>query len=192
MVNVMSQLGTAAPASRTPPPFAPREGLAWRLYDGTPVQLRPIGPEDAELELEFLDQLSPEMRSLRFLGLIKEPCPNVARELTALDPARALGFAAVVSSEGRERQIGAAHLRTNAARDRCDCAVTVSDAWRRRGVGSALMRLLIAAARAHGIRHMRAFAPARNDGSEHLALRLGFQRHLDLRDPAVVAYHLDL
>lgn len=175
-----------------PPPASPRHGWAWRLYDGTPVQLRQISREDAELELEFLSRLSPEMRALRFLGLIKEPGPEVARELTDLDPARAIGFAAVVTVDGRERQVGAAHLRADAAGEHCDCSVTVSDEWRQRGIGSALMRLLIAAARARGIRHLRAFAPARSDGSQHLALKLGFERQLDLHDPAVVAYHLDL
>lgn len=179
------------PAGSTSAP-SPRDGWNWRLYDGTPIRLRPIGPDDAELELEFLNRLSPEMRSLRFLGLVKEPCLDVARELTLLDPARAVGFAAVVPAEGRELQVGAAHLRANAAGDHCDCSVTVSDEWRRRGIGSALMRLLIDAARRRGIRHMHAFAPVRGDDSHHLAARLGFQRGPDRYDPAVVVYHLDL
>lgn len=193
MVNVMSQLGAPQNAGWNAQAHAPpRAGWNKQLYDGTVVCIRPIDRQDAELELEFLNRLSPGMRSLRFLGLVREPCPDVARELTDLDPARAVGFMAVASDEGRDRQIGAAHFRTNAAGDRCDCSVTVSDEWQKRGVGSSLMRLLIEAARSRGIRHMRAFAPARPDGSHHLAARLGFERRLDPRDPAVVVYHLDL
>ncbi len=193
MVNVMTQLGIPQPVTQgRRPPVPLRGGWDWPLRDGTWVHLRPIGQQDADLELEFLSRLSPEMRSLRFLGLIKEPDAEVARELTDLDPAHAVGFVAVVSDAGRERQIGAAHLRASPAGDRCDCSVTVSDEWRQRGVGSALMRLLIEAAKARGIHHMRAFAPPQPDGSHHLAARLGFQRCLDLRDPAVVAYQLDL
>ncbi|MCK9539251.1 N-acetyltransferase family protein [Dokdonella sp.] len=167
-------------------------GWTTRLYDGTPVSIRPIDSQDAELELEFLNRLSPAMRELRFLGLIREPCPQVARELTDLDPATAAGFIAVVSEEGRERQIGAAHFHLGATDDQCDCSVTVSDEWQKRGVGSTLMRLLIEAARLRGIRHMRAFAPTRSDGSHQLAARLGFERRLDPRDPAAVVYHLEL
>lgn len=189
----MSQLGTPQSAGWNAQAQAhPPIGWNKRLYDGTLVCIRPIDRQDAELELEFLNRLSPEMRSLRFLGLIREPCRDVARELTDLDPADEVGFIAVVSDEGRDRQIGAAHFRTNPAGDRCDCSVTVSDEWQKRGVGSSLMRLLIGAARSRGIRHMRAFAPASPDGSHHLAARLGFERRLDARDPAVVVYHLNL
>lgn len=169
-----------------------RAGWSKRLHDGTLVHLRPINRDDFELELEFLQRLSPGMRNLRFLGLVKEPCADVARELTDLDPAHAVGFAAVVSDAGRDRQIGAAHLRIGPSGDACDCAVAVSDDWQRRGIGSVLMRLLIEAARGRGLRHMRALAPPQPDGSHHLAARLGFQRRPDAQDPAVVVYHLDL
>lgn len=70
--------------------------------------------------------------------------------------------------------------------------MTVSDEWQKRGVGSSLMRILIEAARERSIRHLRAFAPAHSDGSHHLAARLRFKRRLDLHDPAVEAYHLEL
>ncbi|MBN8735832.1 MAG: GNAT family N-acetyltransferase [Xanthomonadales bacterium] len=170
----------------------PDLGWSRRLRDGTLVRIRPIGKQDAELELEFLNRLSPEMRSLRFLGLVREPGPDVARGLTDLDPRRAAGFIAVVSDAGRDQQIGAAHFFVSPKGDSCDCSVTVSDEWQKRGVGSSLMRVLIEAARERGIRHLRAFAPAHSDGSHHLAARLGFKRRLDLHDPAVEAYHLEL
>lgn len=180
----------ARSTSRTGAP--PRSGWTARLYDGTPVVIRPIDRQDADLELEFLNHLSPEMRHLRFLGLVREPCPEVARELTDLDPSVAAGFIAVVSDEGREREIGAAHFHADPTGKRCDCSVTVSDQWQKRGVGSLLMHQLIEAARTRGMRHMRAFAPAQSGGSRQLAGRLGFQRRLDPHDPGAVVYDLEL
>ncbi|HET7562186.1 MAG TPA: GNAT family N-acetyltransferase [Rhodanobacteraceae bacterium] len=180
----------AVAASRVGAP--PRIGWTVRLHDGTPVLIRPIDRQDADLELEFLNQLSPEMRHLRFLGLVREPCPDVARQLTDLDPSVAAGFIAVVSDEGRDRQIGAAHFHADPSGQRCDCSVTVGDHWQKRGVGSLLMLQLIEAARVRGIRQMRAFAPASSAGSRQLAERLGFQRRLDPRDPGAVVYHLKL
>ncbi|MBS0432047.1 MAG: GNAT family N-acetyltransferase [Proteobacteria bacterium] len=177
---------------QVPEQFHRDAGWSKRLFDGTLVRIRPIGKQDAELELDFLRRLSPAMRSLRFLGLVREPCPDVARELTNLDPANAAGFIAVVSDEGRDRQVGAAHFYVSPKGDSCDCSVAVSDEWQKRGIGSSLMRVLIEAARSRGIRHLRAFAPADSDGSHHLAARLGFKRRLDLHDPAVEAYHLEL
>lgn len=192
-VDAMPRLDSPRNSNWNAPVRAP-EGAGWstRLNDGTLIRIRPIGKQDAELELEFLNHLSPAMRSLRFLGLVRKPCPDVARDLTDLDPAHAAGFMAVVSDKGRDRQIGAAHFYVSPRGDSCDCSVTVSDEWQKRGVGSSLMRVLIDAARSRGIRHMRAFAPARSDGSHHLATRLGFRRRLDLHDPAVEAYHLEL
>jgi len=170
----------------------PGEGWNERLPDGTVVRIRSIGRQDAELELEFLNHLSPAFRSSRFLGLVRDPTPEVARELTNLDPARAVGFIALVSQQGREREIGAAQFHANAAGDSCDASLTVSGEWRQRGVGSLLMRHLIAAARARGIRHMRAYAPGRSGGGDRLAANIGFQRRLDPRDPATVIYDLSL
>lgn len=170
----------------------PGEGWNEKLQDGTTVQIRSIGEQDAELELEFLTHLSPAFRSSRFLGLVRDPTPEVARELTRLDPARAVGFIALVSQQGREHQIGAAQFHVNAAGDSCDASLTVSDEWRKRGVGSFLMRHLIAAARARGMRHMRAYAPSRSGGGDRLAANIGFQRRLDPRDPATVIYDLSL
>ena len=162
------------------------------LVDGTSAWIRPIDRQDAELELEFLISLSPEFRGLRFLGLIHEPSPQVARELTDLDPARAAGFVALISQQGRERQIGAAHFHINAEGDGCDCSVTVNEEWQKRGVGSSLMLRVVDAARARGVKHMHAHAPARSEGSHHLAARIGFRRRADRRDPATGIYHLKL
>ena len=169
-------------------------GNGWneKLHDGTTVRIRLIDREDAELELEFLNHLSPEFRSSRFLGLIRDPSPAVARELTSLDPATAVGFIALVSHDGRDQQIGAAQFQVNTTGDSCDASLAVSGDWRKRGVGSFLMRHLIAAARARGMRHMRAYAPSRSGGGDQLAARIGFQRRLDPRDPATVIYDLSL
>lgn len=99
----MSRSGARHGIERTPRTATPpRIGWSRRLRDGTPVHIRPIGKQDAGLELEFLHGLSPEMRSLRFLGLIREPGPDVARGLTDLDPRRAAGFIAAVSDAGRD------------------------------------------------------------------------------------------
>ncbi len=163
-----------------------------KLYDGTSIWIRPIARQDAELELEFLNHLSPRFRNSRFLGLVRDPSPEVARELTNLDPAKAVAFIALVSQEGRDHQIGAAQFHVNTQGDSCDASLTVSDEWRKRGVGSFLMHHLIEAARARGIRHMRAYAPSRSGGGDQLAARIGFQRRLDPRDPATVIYDLSL
>ena len=169
-------------------------GNGWieKLNDGTPVQIRSIDGQDADLELEFLQHLSPEFRKARFLGMVRDPSPEVSRALTDIDPARAMAFIALASYQGRDHQIGAAQFHVNAVGDNCDAALTVSGEWRKRGVGSLLMRHLIEAAKARGIRHMRAYPSISSDGGDNLIARIGFQRLQDPRDPATVYYDLSL
>lgn len=169
-----------------------RTGSGEKLYEDTGVRIRPSNEQDADLELEFLNHLSPEFRRLRFLGLVRDPSPEVARELTNPDPGNATALIALVTNDGRDHQVGAAHFHVNSAGDSCDCSVTVREEWQKRGVGSTLMRRLIEAAQTRGIRRMRAFAPARSEERHHLASRLGFQRRPDPHDLAAVIYELEL
>lgn len=171
---------------------APNVGWIEKLVDGTTISIRPIDRHTADLELDFLTQLSPEFRSARFLGLVRDPTPEVARQLTDLDPAKAAGFMALVVRDGCEHQIGAAQFHVSLDGDACDAALTVSGEWRKRGVGSRLMRHLLDTARQRGVRHMRAHVPEGSESSDHLALRLGFQRRQDWRDPAAIVYELTL
>lgn len=170
----------------------PDTGWNETLHDGTEILIRPIDHRDAELELEFLEHLSPEFRNARFLGLVQDPSPEVARRLTELDPADAVGFIAVVSHQGQDQEIGAAQFHVNTRGDGCDASLTVSGEWRKRGVGSLLMRRLIRAARARGIRRMRAYIPASSGTGDQLAVRIGFQHRVDPRDPATLIYEMDL
>ncbi len=170
----------------------PGTGWTEKLNDGTLVRIRPIDEHDAELELEFLQHLSPEFRKARFLGMVRDPSPEVARKLTEIDPARAVALIALASYQGRDHQIGAVQFHVNAAGDSCDVSLTVSGEWRKRGVGSLLMRHLIDAARARGIRHMRAYPSMPSDGGDNLIARIGFQRRQDPHDPATVYYDLPL
>jgi RimJ/RimL family protein N-acetyltransferase len=119
--------------------------------------------------------LSPESRYRRFLS----PKPRLtdrelasltdldhhAREaLVALDPAGS-GWVAVA------RYASFVDEPTTA-----DVAVTVADAWQRRGVGTALLALLVERARREGIVCLRATTLADNRAALRLLRRHGFTR----------------
>ena len=170
------------------------ESLEWkeRLRDGSDVFIRPIRPADIERERAFLSRLSPEYRAYRFIGLIKRPNDSVARELTCVDPARAVALVALVRERGGDAEIGAAHYCASTDGSRCDCAVTVDPRWQQRGVGRLLMRHLIEVARTRGIRRMYAVDPVRCAGAHRLAERLGFHCRPDPEDPIVTTFELVL
>ena len=168
--------------------------LEWkeRLRDGSIVHIRPIRPADAAREGAFLTRLSPEYRAYRFIGLIKRPNENVARELTCVDPEHEVALVALVRDKNGETEVGAAHYCSGDDHSRCDCAVTVDPQWQQRGVGRLLMRHLIEVARSRGIRRMYAVDPVRCAGAHRLAERLGFHSRPDPEDPIVTTFELVL
>lgn len=179
------------PAIANPIATPAEELRVCRLRNGALVHLRPIRPEDTELERNFLSHLSPEYRAYRFLGLIKSPSYEVAKELTHTDPEEVV-LAAMVENQGRNREVGVARFRPRADGESCDCAVTVDPEWQHLGVGSLLMRNLIDAARSRGMHWMYAVDPARCLDVHKLAERLGFQPCVDPEDPVAASFKLDL
>lgn len=166
----------------------------WRetLRDGTSVLIRPIQPADTELERHFIEQLSPESRRLRFLGQIGMPSPALLEQLTHPDAGRDAAFVALIAEGAAKREIGVARFSAQADGRRCECAVTVSEDWRNRGLATVLMQHLIEVARRRGIESMYSIDAAENPAMDDLAAHLGFTRRTDPDDATQVVHTLDL
>lgn len=166
----------------------------WRekLRDGTTVLIRPIHPTDTELERRFIAELSPESRRLRFLGQIGAPSPALLDQLTHPDPERDAAFVALIAEGAAKREIGVARFSAQADGRRCECAVTVSEDWRNRGLATALMRHLIEIARRRGIESMYSVDAAENQAMHDLATHLGFTCQRDPENATQVLHTLDL
>lgn len=182
---------TGRPASRSK--RAPA-ALHWdeTLADGTHVFIRPISKGDAALERAFIKRLSPETRRMRFLGQLREPSDDLVRALTDIDYQRDMAFVALIDYKGKPREIGVSRYSTSPDGATCECAVTVSDEWQQKGLGTLLMRHLIDVARSRGIRSMMSLDSAGNLPMRDLAEFLGFERRTDPRDPSQVIHTLVL
>ena len=141
-------------ANSTATTFLDKMRWTQRLRDGTIVHIRPIDQDDASRELAFLSRLTPEHRSYRFLGLMKDVTEGVARELTQVDAASEVVLIAIVKDGREDVEIGAARFQAGLDGTHCDCAVTVDPAWLKRGIGGLLMRHFLDVARTCGIRRM--------------------------------------
>jgi acetyltransferase len=156
------------------------------LPDGTVATIRPIRPEDAGIEQEFVRKLSDEARYFRFRDVVRELSPRMLTQLTRVDYDRHLALIAVTGHGEREIQIGVARYVVDADRSRCEFAIVVADDWQRKGLGSRLMEALMAAARAAGMREMYGEVLAGNRKMLDFAARLGFQARVDESDPSVL------
>jgi acetyltransferase len=146
----------------------------WRAPDGVPVTIRPIRPEDAQIEREFVASLSADTRSLRFMGPLKELSAAMLARFTQVDYDREMALIATVDEMGCEREIAVCRYALNADEHSCEFAIVVAEAWQGRGLGRHLMARLIDIARERGIRRMTGDILAANRGMLELAARLGF------------------
>ena len=163
-----------------------------KLRDGTTVLIRPIRESDLELERRFIKDLSPQARRFRFLGEIKSPSASLLKQLTQLDPARDVAFVALIADGAEKREIGVSRFNMRADGLTCECAVTVSDEWRNKGLATILMRHLIDVARERGIECMYSMDAAENYEMRELAEHLGFTHKPDPDDSTQVLHTLDL
>jgi RimJ/RimL family protein N-acetyltransferase len=150
------------------------------LADGVRVGVRPIDAEDRDAFSTWFGRLSPESRRRRFHG----PKPKLsARELTYLTEVDHVTHTALVAIDEAGRLIGEARYATGEPESRsADIAVTVTDAWQGRGIGTRLARLLVAAARANGMTRLTALTLPDNEAAISLVRRLGFRLKAVERD----------
>jgi GNAT superfamily N-acetyltransferase len=180
-------------ANKTPP--APElEGDHWieSLRDGTRVLVRPLRPQDRSLEEEFIRKLSSEARRFRFLGDFKEPSQDLIDRLMHVDYTHDMAFAAFAHDNGRLREVGISRYSTTEDAKQCECAITVADDWRNRGLAVLLMQHLIHVARKQGLTRMFSIDDVNNEPMRELAKYLGFHCELHPDDPKSVVYSLAL
>jgi RimJ/RimL family protein N-acetyltransferase len=180
-----------APSTRPggPAPFAPIEV---ELRDGRRVRLREIRPDDRDEVLQAFGRLSSESRYMRFMSAMRELPPKVLERTVNPRDERELGLVAEVPAADGIDIVAGARYYIQSDGETCEFAVTVADGWQRVGLASRLMRELIEAARARGLKHMEGFVLADNAGMIDLARRLGFTVNSDPHDRTVAIVRLAL
>ncbi|MBA3505222.1 MAG: GNAT family N-acetyltransferase [Betaproteobacteria bacterium] len=166
-----------------------------QLADGTRLLVRPIRPEDAELERIFVASLSEQTRFFRFFYRLHELTPAMLARFTQVDYGRELALLALtedmLASEGTAI-VGIARYIANPDHESAEFAVVVGDAWQGRGVGTMLLERLIAAAKRHGFKRLQGAVLRANEAMLTFAQRRGFTLRSDQNDPEQVAVVLEL
>ena len=158
----------------------------WRAPDGTRVIVRPIRPDDAGVEEDFVRMLSPEARYLRFMSTIRELTPQMVARFTRIDYERDMAFVAITGETGKdEKEIGVARYITDPDGTACEFAIVVADAWQRAGLGRYMMARLIDVARIRGLVSMHGDILAGNRRMLKLAGEMGFAITPSPSDPAL-------
>jgi acetyltransferase len=163
-----------------------------QLADGTNITVRPIRPEDAEIEQSFVRKLSPQSKYFRFMQTLNELTPEMLVRFTQLDYNRELALIAVQEKAGAEVELGVARYVMNPDGSSCEFALVVADEWQHRGIGSQLLTHLMEAARERGFNSMDGEILADNQRMLDLVKSLGFHLHSSDEDPGIKVASINL
>ena len=158
---------------------------------GTAVMLRPLRPEDLDIESDFVRGLSPETRHNRLLGGAITITREYLERLTSVDYSRDMALAATLMLE-KEVLIGVARYVLDRDNTGAEFAIVIDDAWQGRGIGRRLLERLAAIARGRGVPSLYGDILSINRPMLHLVRTLGFVLSRNPDDPALARATLTL
>jgi acetyltransferase len=167
----------------------------WVMADGTRLNVRPVRPEDANLERNFVATLSEQTRYFRFFYRLHQLTPAMLVRFTQVDYDRELALLALApdpASPNREMIVGISRYIANYDGESAEFAVVVTDAWQGRGVGRMLMERIIASAKGRGFKRIEGVVLRVNHGMLKFSEQLGFVVHDDKESPEQVTVSLAL
>ena len=165
------------------------------LADGTVLAVRPIRPEDAEIERRFVASLSEQTRYYRFFYRLHELTPAMLARFTQVDYDRELALLALApdpEGPGGTAIVGIARYIANVDHESAEFAVVVADAWHGRGVATHLMKALIASAKKKGLQRLVGTVLRANQTMVQFTRGLGFTIHDDPEEAEQVTVELPL
>ncbi len=165
------------------------------LADGTKLRVRPVRPEDADIERAFVASLSEQTRYFRFFYRLHQLTPAMLARFTQVDYDREVALLALApdpSSPAGEMIVGISRYIANHDGESAEFAVVVADAWHGRGIGRMLMERIIACAKKRGFKRLEGIVLRGNQGMVKFSEQLGFEIHDDPDEPEQVTAVLTL
>src|SRR6202165_1752970 len=147
------------------------------LGDGWRIFARPIRPDDDLLIRDLLWHVSKEDLRLRFFDSIKEFSHQFIASLTQLDYARAMAFVAI--DEATNETLGVVRLHTDSGGEAGEYAILLRSDLKGRGLGWALMQLIIEYAKSEGLKAISGEGLQENAVMLEMCRSLGFEVKTD-------------
>lgn len=158
----------------TTPAEYPRELVQdVKLRDASHVHIRPIRPDDARRLQELYDRLGRDTAYHRFFTVMKRLPPDWAEVLATVDYRRRLALVAEHDGARGVEIVGVGRYEPTDEPDTVEVAFVVEDGWQGRGLGTILVREVLEAAAARGMRRFRAYVLSENRRMLHLLARFG-------------------
>ncbi|WP_435011433.1 bifunctional acetate--CoA ligase family protein/GNAT family N-acetyltransferase [Tundrisphaera lichenicola] len=173
-------------------PYPTRYVTPWVTKEGSPVVIRPIRAEDEPLLVKFHETLSERSVALRYFHPIKLSRRVAHDRLTRIcfndyDREMALVVDRKEPWAGTHEILGVGRLSKIPGSTEAEFALLVGDHHQARGIGSELLRRLLAIARDESITRVTAEILADNREMQRVCEKLGFQLERSIEDSIVRA-----
>jgi acetyltransferase len=160
------------------------------LPDGRAVFVRPLRPQDEALYPPFLAAVTPEDLRLRLFAPVRAFTHDFIARFTQFDYATAMAFIALDGATGE--MLGVARLHDEADGRAGEYAILVRSDLKGHGLGWQLMQLIIAYARAKGLRAIDGQVLRENTTMLVMCRELGFDVSEDPEAPYIDRVRLAL
>ena len=152
------------------------------LADGRTIFVRPIRPEDEPLYGPFFEAVTAGDLRRRFFEAVKDFGHAFVARFTQIDYAKAMAFIALDEATGE--MLGVARLHDSAG-DSGEYAILVRSDLKTLGLGWQLMQMVIAYARAKGLRCIEGQVLRENSPMLSMCRELGFEITSDPDEPSI-------
>jgi acetyltransferase len=143
-----------------------------KLRDHTRIFVRPVRPQDENAYKKLFAQVTPGDLRLRFFAAIKDFSHAFIAQLTQIDYARACVLCAF--DEATEELLGVVRLMRAPNDISGEYAILIRSDWKGRGLGWALMQLIIAYSKTSGLHCIQGQVLAENTAMLAMCRELGF------------------
>jgi acetyltransferase len=188
--KVERKFGGSGPANFAVRPYPSQWEKHIEVRDGPKMFVRPIRPEDEPEFHRFLLHVNSEDLRLRFFAPMKEFTHEFIARLTQLDYARAMAF--VAFDEATKGLAGIVQIHSDSIYENGEYAVLLRSDLKGKGLGWALMQLIIEYARSEGLRMIFGEVLQENTTMLQMCRSLGFQIKTDHADPGICVVKLKL
>lgn len=153
----------------------PIELEQWISWQGQPLLLRPIKPEDGLAHIAFFNALDPEDVRYRMFIRMRELQPAQLARLTQIDYDRDMAFIATRKrADGQFETLGVVRAMADPDNEKAEFAIIVRSDLKGQGLGSLLMSKLIDYCRSRSTQEIVGEALPQNIGVLNLVRRFGF------------------
>ena len=175
--EVERKFAGTGPANFAVRPYPSQWQRHFEVKDGWRVFVRPIRPEDEPSIHELLRHVTMQDLRLRFFAPMKEFSHEFIARLTQLDYARAMAF--VAFDEATNEMVGVVRIHSDSIYESGEYAILLRSDLKGRGLGWALMQLIIEYAKSEGLKAISGDVLQENTVMLEMCRHLGFEVKAD-------------